>query len=150
MFSEGVYKAKALSWGWAETSNNNPQFWMKFEVIGVADPNNLEAAVKPCDSGTRTWTITPSTAKSEDWLISTVQHLGFDGDDVLGLDPDREGAFNFEGVEFFVACKHEEYQGQMREKWSVHSPKAKLTPDKFLALNQRMGARVKAMKDERV
>jgi hypothetical protein len=63
-----------------------------------------------------------SRHRAADWLISTVQRLGYDGDDLLGLDPDQPGAFNFEGVEFLAECKHEEHNGRTREKWSLIEP----------------------------
>jgi hypothetical protein len=147
MYSENIYKAKATSWGWTETSGGKPQFWMGFDVIGVVDRNRLDAPPKPCDPGTGRWSITPTTDKSEDWLIRTVRELGYDRDDLLDLDPGREGAFNFEGVEFPAQLKHKEFNGQTREEWSVYSPRTKLPSDKLAALNERFGPKFKEAKE---
>jgi hypothetical protein len=151
MFKESLYRARATRWGLTETVNGNPRFWMTFDVIGLADKNDLAADSKPCESGSGLWSITPTTAKTAEWLIATVQSLGYDRPDLLGLDPDREDAFDFTDVEFFVTCKHEEYQGEVREKWAVFTPpsRPKLAADKLLALNERYGSVVKEMKDRR-
>jgi|ERR1043165_9407282 hypothetical protein len=147
MYPEGIYKAKATNWGWTETSGGNLQFGMGLQTIGKMDPNNLAAAPKPCEPGTGRWSITPTTEKSEDWLISTVQSLGYDRDDLHGLDPDQENAFNFEGVEFLVQCKHKEYNGQMREEWFVYNPRPKAPASKLDALEKRFGHKFKEAKE---
>lgn len=148
MFTEGIYRVKATSWGFTETSNGNPRFWMGFDVLGIADPNRLDAAPKACDAGTGSWSITMPSDQNVDWLVSTVRHLGYDGDNLLRLDPDEPGAFNFEGKEFYASCKHEEYKEQTRAKWSVFKPRNKTKPakDRLLALNERFRATVKEEK----
>ena len=150
MFAEGFYKGKATSWGWSETSNGNPRFYMAFNVIGMLDKADPKATPKPCDPGTGVWSITPTTDKAEDWLVRTVKHLGYAGDGVPGLDPDNENAHNFEDVEFIVKCKHKEYEGQTREEWSVSSPPAKLGTDKMLALQKKFGSKFKDAKNTKV
>ncbi len=138
MRSEGNYKVKADAWGWSETTNGAPLFWMESKVIGEVDINHPDAALKPCEPGNARWSIAPSTPKSEDWLVRTVRALGYDRDDLLGLDPDRPEAFNFEGREFTVQCRHKEYQGQVREEWTVVTPRPKLANDKLAMLNERL------------
>ena len=98
MREQGIYKVKATKWGFTETSKSGyPQFWMTGDVLGRVDEHNT-TAVKPCQEGTCSWSITPTSDESERWLIGTVQHLGFDRDELLALDPDSEGAFDFTGT----------------------------------------------------
>jgi len=150
MFREGLYKVKSLRWGFTQTTNDHEQFWMQFQVLGEVDPNQLDES-KRSEPDTRTWSITLATDRATEWLISVVQHLGYDGDDLLGLDPDRPGAFNFEGREFVARCKHEEYNGQLREKWTVNtSSRTKLPADRLVALNGRYAHMVKTMKKQRL
>ncbi len=144
MREEGLYRVRAVSWGWAVTTNDHDQFWMRFEVVGKADP---DADPQACEPGTGVWSITLSDGTA-DWLISTVQHLGYDGDDLLSLDPDQPGAFNFEGTEFLAECKHEEHNGRTREKWTVYK-KAKPAKERLQALNARFGHKVKELKKRR-
>lgn len=149
MYSEGLFKCKATAWGLTETSNGHPKFGMNFDVIGHIDSNRSDASPLPCEPGTGRWTITV-TDNSADWLIQTVQHLGYDRDDLLGLDPDSDNAFNFEGVDFIAKCKHEEYQGRQQEKWSVVLPPKKLSASKLAELNERMARKVKEAKERQV
>ncbi len=149
MYNEGTYKAKATSWGFTETSNGYEQFWMSFDILGLAD--DLKGQTKPCDPGTGRWTITLTTLENAKWLMKNVKLLGYDREeDVLGLDPDVDGSFNFEGKEFLVKCKHEEYQGQTREKWSVVNPKPKLASAKLKALNDRFFSKKDAKKSQTI
>jgi hypothetical protein len=149
MREEGVFKARAVSWGLTTTANDNEQFWMCFDLIGKADKADMEAPLQTCEPGTAVWSITLSSEENVEWLVSTVQHLGYDGVDLLALDPDMPGACNFEGVEFFALCRHEAHQGRSREQWSVYKPKAKLTKDRLKALNARYGHKVMELKDRR-
>ena len=74
------------------------------------------------------------------WLSDVVLGLGYDGEDLLGLDPDLDGAHDFTGVEFLAECKHSEYQGQIRENWSVFQPRRKsLAKERVHDLNERLG-----------
>lgn len=141
---EGVYKVKATSWGWNETGTGNAQFQMTFEILGVANRDNLKADPKPCEPGTGSWSVTLASEENLAWLISNVQSLGYDRDDLRGLDPDEAGAFNFEGKEFFASCRPDEYKGVTREKWSLFKPR-KLAKDRLLALNERFAPTVKSM-----
>src|SRR5262245_938841 len=109
MFSEGVYRVRARTWGYKETTNGYDQFEMTFEVLGEVNRNNPEDPARRCEAGIRSWSITLTTDVNAEWLSSVVVDLGYDGDDLLGLDPDTPEAFNFEGVEFDASCKHEEY-----------------------------------------
>ena len=151
LHAEGVYLARALSWGFVETTNQFDQFFMRFAVIGLMDRNNLDAEPKPCSDGTGTWSITATDEENAAWLISTVQHLGYTGDDLLSLDPSTPGAFDFEGREFLVACKHEEYNDQTRVKWSVYRPSIykPLPKERIVALNDRFGHLVPELKQRR-
>jgi hypothetical protein len=150
MYAINIYKAKATSWGWTETTNGHPQFWMGFDILGIADRNCVNTQPKPCEPGRGRWSITPSTDKASAWLARTVRGLGYDRDDLLHLDPDHEGAFNFEGVEFLVECKHEEFNGQTREKWSMYTPRTKLASEKLAALNDRFGSNLSKSKTQEV
>jgi hypothetical protein len=146
-----VCKVRATSWGWTQTANGNAQFGMAFTMLGVADPDNPAAPLTPCEPGTGRWSITPTTEKSMEWLIATVQSLGYDRDDLLGLDPEGKGAFDFTGKEFLVRAKHHEYNGQTRVDWSVIVPRErpKLPAEKLAALNRVYGNKVMEAKERK-
>ncbi|MBM4069183.1 MAG: hypothetical protein FJ271_09600 [Planctomycetes bacterium] len=120
---------------------------MAFDILGQADWDNLKADPKPCEPGTGTWSITIASEDNVAWLMSNVQSLGYDRDDLRGLDPDEPNAFNFEGKEFFASCKHDEYLGKTNEKWSLFKPR-KLGKDRFLALSERFSGVVKQLQQQ--
>src|SRR5690348_11828308 len=97
MYPEGIYKGKIIAWGLSETTNRYPQFWVSFDNLGLADPNDPTAQPKPCEPGTRTWSITITSDQNAEWLISNIQALGYDRDDLLGLDPEQAKAYDFSG-----------------------------------------------------
>src|SRR2546423_1172173 len=115
MFGEGVYKAQPRSWGYKETTNGFDVFEMTFDVLGEVDRNNPEDPASPCEAGVRSWSITLKEESNAAWLTNVVLSLGYDGEDLLGLDPDLDGAHDFTGVEFLAQCKHSEYKDQLRE-----------------------------------
>jgi hypothetical protein len=130
MFAEGIYKARARSWHFNKTTNGNTQFEMTFEVIGKCPHDDFEAPPEPCDPGVGSWSITKTPDNdNEHWLARVVVSLGYSGSDLLGLDPDNPGAHDFTGVEFFVACKHEEFRDESSEKWTVRVPALRTPAD---------------------
>jgi hypothetical protein len=116
MYEEGIYSVAVLSWRYLETSNGNDQFEMTFRVRGKVDRNNPEGPAQPCEEGIRSWSITLTNESNAAWLTDVVLSFGYEGEDLLGLDPDLDGAHDFTGVEFFAECKHSDYQGRLREQ----------------------------------
>jgi hypothetical protein len=140
MYDEGVYRVGARTWGYRETTNGHDQFEMTFDVLGKVDRNNLEEPARPCEAGVRSWSITLTNEVAASWLGDVVLSLGYEGEDLLGLDPDLDGAHDFTGVEFLAECKHGEYKGQPREDWSVYQPRRKpLAKERVHDLNERLG-----------
>jgi hypothetical protein len=151
LYDEGLYRARGRSWGFNETTNGHEQFFMTFEIVGRMDKSNLDADPQPCPAGIGTWSITVNSDDNAAWLVSTVQHLGYDGNDLLRLDPSMADAFDFEHSEFLVACRHEEYRDQVRAKWSVYRPSTvkPLARERLLSLNDRYGRLVPEIKARR-
>jgi hypothetical protein len=140
VYDEGVFKVRALSWGYKETTNGYDQFEMTGEVLGEVDRNNPEDPARPCEAGVRSWSITLKDESNAAWLTDVVLSLGYDGEDLLGLDPDLDGAHDFTGVEFLAQCKHSEYKDQIRENWSVFQPRRKsLAKERVHDLDERLG-----------
>jgi hypothetical protein len=150
-YDEGLYKAKARSWGFYETTNGFDQFFMNFEIVGRMNQNDLNADPQPCPAGIGTWSITINSDDNAAWLVSTVQRLGYDGNDLLSLDPSMPHSFDFENREFLVVCRHEEFRDQVRAKWSVYRPSTvkPLAKERLLSLNDRYGHLVPEIKTRR-
>jgi hypothetical protein len=140
VFEEGIYQVEALTWGFKETTNGFDQFEMTFKVLGAVDRNNPEDPPRTCEPGVRSWSITLKEEANVAWLSDVVLSLGYKGEDLLGLDPDLDGAHDFTGVEFFAQCRHGEYKDQIRESWSVYQPRWKpLAKERVHDLNERLG-----------
>ncbi|QDV37435.1 hypothetical protein [Tautonia plasticadhaerens] len=141
MYAEGLYRGKVVSWGWTESSNGHDLFQMTFSVTGRVDRNDPDGPAEPGEPGQRRWSLTLSSEQNAKWLASNVESLGYDRQDFAGLDPEQEGAFNFEGVELLATCKHEEYQGSPREKWMLFVPRRSvpLSRDRVRSIDDRYG-----------
>jgi hypothetical protein len=147
MFDEGIYQAEALSWGYQETTSGFDQFEMAFRVLGAVDPNHPEDPPRACEPAVRSWSITLKDEANIAWLAEVVLGLGYDREDLLGLDPDLDGAVDFSGVKFLARCKHRDYQGQPREQWSVYQRRRKaLEKKRVRELNERHGHVVRDVK----
>jgi hypothetical protein len=139
MYDEGIYRVRALRWGYKESTKGFDQFEMTFEVLGEVDRNNLEGPARPCESGVRNWSITLTGESNGRWLKDAVVRLGYDGEDMLGLDPNFDGAFNFTDVEFLATCKHSSYNERIKEEWKVLQPGKSLAKERLQDLNERFG-----------
>ena len=73
----------------------------------------------PCQAATRTYykAITPKTIG---WLLADLKAIGYDRPGLEYLDPEAPGAADLFGREIDVVCEHETYEGQTRERWSIH------------------------------
>jgi hypothetical protein len=150
MFRKTVFKVKTTSWRLAVTNNGHPQFLLTFEVLAQVDKAD-RGTLKPCDPGTGSLSVTMSEKKM-DLLIRLIQQLGYDRDDLLGLDPASGAAFDFKEKEFFAAKKPIEKGGKMQDLWSVHFPpdRSRLAAEKLVELNRQFGSRVKEAKEQQL
>jgi hypothetical protein len=125
MFEQGKYLVRARRWDFVESErNNHVQFEMWFDVLGRVDGDDPDQ-LQPCEPGVGSWSITLNSPGNAVWLASTVLNLGYDREDLLGLDPDEPGAFNFQGIEFNASCNYREYNDREYEQWSVVRPRKK-------------------------
>jgi hypothetical protein len=147
MYDEGIYTVRTLRWYFMETVNGFDQFEMIFAILGMVDRGNPEGPARSCETGVRSWSIALKGESNVAWLTGVVLGLGYNGDDLLGLDPDREGAFDFTDVKFFAECKHHSYNERTTEQWSVFQPRQKSLPKgRVQDLNERHG---QAFRDEK-
>lgn len=139
MFGEGIYAVRARRWGLSVTLKGHDQFWMSFDVLGKVDEHAPDLAAEPCERGAGNWRITLSSPVNTIWLMTNVQYLGYPNDEFLELDPDVPGAFDFEGVQFFARCRHVEYEGSLREQWTLWWRPSRSSKDRLRDLNAGRG-----------
>jgi hypothetical protein len=73
--------------------------------------------------------LTPETVGTDPakpgWVLETLRYLGFNGASFALLDPTTEAGCDFRDKEVDCLCRHDEYQGKQREKWSIFRPREK-------------------------
>lgn len=109
--------------GQSESGKKSPYFALKFSIVARVE-NETEHNV---DWGERTVYMYLSEAALP-VTVDILSHLGYDKDSLKFLDPNQQGFFDFTGKRCDLWCKLEEYNGQMKEKWSVSTPRPPVTP----------------------
>lgn len=122
-YQTGLHSGECVGQFMDAPQGKSPYFALKF-VIQKRIVNNEEHTV---DQQERTVYLY-LTDKALEMTSEILAHLGYDKDSLRWLDPKRDGYFNFVGKKCDLWCKHEEYQGEVREKWSISMPFAEATP----------------------
>ena len=105
-YQPGLYECEIVGQGMTESSNGNPAFFLKFNVVAYQDPKDKECYAVD-GSYERTWyqSITHGTI---DFLLPKLERLGFNQTKLSQLDPNSRDAFLF-GCSADMYCRHEEY-----------------------------------------
>jgi hypothetical protein len=115
----GRYRGRIRDYGVAQSQSGQqlPTVFIAFDVVGQHDPTSGE--LRPCPPSTRTYYkgISPRTIG---WLLADLKQIGFDKPGLEYLDPETPGAADLFDREIDVVCEHETYEGQTRERWSIH------------------------------
>lgn len=118
-FNQGEYVARVTSWGLTESKNKKtPQFVLRFTPIGKINPNDPTGATLSCPNYERS-VYRAITKNTVNFLIEDLQYLGYNKASFKYLDPDEEGAHDFSNLEIRVRCDHEEYNGNVQERWNL-------------------------------
>ena len=113
-FPPGNYRAVVTSQALGETKKTgNPQFVLSFQVL---EPLNHPAPGMNQYERSIFRVITDNTVE---YLFQDLERLGFYGQSFSQLDPETDGFHSFIGQEIEVFCKHEEYEGNAVERWSL-------------------------------
>lgn len=119
-YEKGVYRAKVKSQTIGESKSGSPQWLCRFEILGKVQNGHLGE----CENYERTLYCS-LTEKGIPFLLEDVRRLCEVGgvEFVLPrfecLDERTEGFLDLRGVEFNAYCKHEEYKGATKERWSI-------------------------------
>lgn len=122
-YQKGLHVGECTGQWLDSPQGKSPYFALKFNILARVE-GEKEISV---DHGERTVYLY-LTDKALEMTTDVLVHLGYDKDTLRFLDPNRDGFFNFAGKRADLWCKHEEYQGEMREKWSVSMPFDDPTP----------------------
>jgi hypothetical protein len=137
--------------GFSETSNGNPQFFMKFTPCFFW--NHQQGDWEECEQAERTW-YRVLTEKSIEYAAEDLRSLGFQGAKLAELDPRHPQKHIFHG-EIEMTCTMESFTdrntGQMRttERWNVvrHGNREEklVEPATVKKLDMLFGAALKAV-----
>jgi hypothetical protein len=139
-FDEGTYRGCIKNYGVMRSQVGKlfPTAFIEFDVIGQYDPSTGQIVPRPPATRSYRKAITPKTVG---WLAADLKAIGYDRPDLASFDPEAPGAVDLFGREIDVDCEHEVYQGQTRERWSIHREinREKLRRDDLASLDAQFG-----------
>jgi len=141
MFEPGLYRARLLSHTLGENDKGTLELRLPFNVLGVYDEAGELQESEDRPERTLYLYLTPATigtAEQPGHAARQLHQLGFDDEILDRLDHNRPDAHDFVGQEVDLVCKHEDYNGKTKERWSLKGERRELAAaDKsaFAALN---------------
>jgi hypothetical protein len=119
LIPEGRYHARIKDYGVVKSQAGQQHLtvFIEFSLLGQYDPATGQLASRPAIERTYYKAVTDKTI---DWLLGDLKAIGYDKTGLEYLDPETPGAANLFDVEIDVDCAHELYEGQQRERWSIH------------------------------
>lgn len=144
MYAKGKYRAHVIGQALTESKNGTPQFELEVQIDGkyVNDDDYEEDNTE----GWRTIYLsltdaTIGTPTQPGWVVALLKELGFAGPSFAQLDPEAKDAHDFIDLEIDVFNSPAEWQGTMREKWSIitggERTKSKMEPAKVRQLDAK-------------
>lgn len=134
---KGAYTARVIKQGLFESPKSGTlEFKLFVEVFRSMEHGDI---TRPFKKNVVEY-ITDGTLK---YFLPKLRNLGFDGANLQDLVPGEDGKAeqDLTGMEIAVLCNHEEYQGQMREKWGLGGTPAKpASTDKIAMWSARIAA----------
>ncbi len=107
----------------ASAQKGTPQFAVTFQIIDALDQFGASCGVQSIYERT-VYIYFSKSQKAMEISAEALKTLGFNKSSLKYLDPDTDGYCDFTGVEVELYCKHEDYEGESRERWSINTPRA--------------------------
>jgi hypothetical protein len=119
LFPAGPYWGKVTRQSFGQNEKNNTVFTLTLELMGrtVRDANG-EDTLEVVGYAERT-VYMYLTAKTIGFVTEKLRAIGYTRNSLRFLDPATDGYHNFEGAEVPLWCKHDSYDGKLREKWDI-------------------------------
>jgi hypothetical protein len=127
LLDPGKYRGRIRDYGvtQSQAGQQHPTVFITFELLGQYDPTTGELG--PCPTTSRTY-YKAVTEKTIGWLLADLKAIGYDRPGLEYLDPEAPGAADLFEREIDVACEHEAYQGQARERSPGWGPSCRWAP----------------------
>lgn len=135
MYDAGEYEATVTGQAMSYTKNNNPQVEVICALKGCTDENGNQV--------TRT-VYMPLTEKTVKNVADELERVfGYVPEKWSHLSPDNSPFVKLSG-DVVLYCKHEEYQGAIKERWSFSDPsrgrRPAPEPDQLRSLDAMFGS----------
>ena len=113
-YKEGRYRAEVVNQGLGKSKTGTPHFALRVKMLSQL-VNGEEFDVRDYERTIYVY-LNDKTVK---YTIEKLERLGFDGSSFRQLDPSDPNACSFVGKLLELDCRHEEYNGEMSEKWDL-------------------------------
>ncbi len=118
-YAVGKYACKVIEQALGESSKGNPQFVMRFKVLGLVDPEDPAKFIPASQQHERTY-YKSITEKTIEYFVSDLKSLGFKGSSFKELDPTMPTYHSFVGLDIDMWCNHKkDLNDELREEWMV-------------------------------
>ena len=120
----GAYMGRVVSQELGTSSKSGtPQLALTIRVEAELDRVTSEELPLPEGEQKEVWVYLYLTEKAMDMAIKALKVLGYNKTSLKYLDPDQDGFVNFADKAVPLYCKHEEYEGEARERWQISTPR---------------------------
>ncbi len=149
-YAEGQYVCEIISQNMTQASTGNPQFVLRFKVLGTPDPNNPDNYLIAPQQYERSCYRT-ITEKTIDWFIDDLRALGFNGRSFRDLSPDSPNFCSFKGLSVEMYCKYAPGKNGQREEWNISHPRSsapelkQLEPQQVRKLDDLFGRQLRGL-----
>lgn len=115
----GKYACQVTGQALGQASTGNPQFVLRFKVLGKVDPANPDNFI-PAEQQYERTHYRSITEKTIDFFVEDLKTLGFQGASFKELDPNQPVHHTFVGMDVDMWCSHNKAQdGSDREQWGI-------------------------------
>jgi hypothetical protein len=114
----GRYLCQIKSQALGETSKGNPQLVLRFLVLGQINPADPGGALIPHAQYERN-AYRVINENTIEYAVKDLKALGYTRQSFKYLDPAVPDHHSFVGQQVEMYCGHREYNGEMKEEWSV-------------------------------
>lgn len=132
-YQPGNFIGRVTHQALTETSTGKPSFNLTCQIVEEVDQFGTSC---PVDKSYERTVYSVITEKTMPRFLEFLKLLGFNKMSLKFLDPNTSGFCDFTGQDVPLWCKHEEYEGELKEKWNVSLPRGEREPAKPLEANQ--------------
>lgn len=144
-YREGLHEVEFTGQQFGENDKGTPTLSLEFLVL--AEYKGKQACDFALGEQKKRTMYRYLTDKTVNFFVDDLKQLGANITSFKQLDPASPGHHSFVGMKFNLWCRHEEYNGDVREKWQIPmgeaTPMKKVDPAKIRALDNQFGSALK-------